>query len=113
MQKVVGPVAVIVAAGAVSTVTTAIVNDVQPDALVTLYLIVSLPEAMPFTTPVADTVAIAVLLELHTPPVVASAKVVVLPGHTVSVPVIAATVVGADTATVCVAVAVPQALVMV
>ena len=52
-----------------------------------------LPDATPVTTPVdALTVAVAVLDEVQTPPVVTSAKVVVAPTHTEVVPVIAATV---------------------
>lgn len=48
---------------------------------------------MPLTTPVAlFTLAIVALLLLHTPPVVASASVVVLPVQRVVVPVMAATV---------------------
>ena len=51
-----------------------------------------LPDATPVTTPVLEfTVAVAVLLELHTPPDVVLASVVVLPTHTDVVPVIAAT----------------------
>ena len=47
------------------------------------------PAATPATTPVAvPTVAIAALLLLHTPPVVAFVKEVVAPWHTSGVPVI-------------------------
>ena len=49
-----------------------------------------LPAATPVTTP-ALTVAVAVFAVDHTPPVVAFAKVVVAPSHTLVVPVIAAT----------------------
>ena len=45
---------------------------------------------MPVTILVDPIVAIAVLLLLHVPPTVASARVVVKPGQTVVVPVIAA-----------------------
>jgi len=52
---------------------------------------VTVPEATPVTMPVAGpTVAVAVLLLAHVPPVVASASVVVDPAQTVAVPVIAA-----------------------
>lgn len=52
---------------------------------------IAVPGAMPFTTPLAETVAIPGVDVLHTPPGVASAKVVVEPAHTASVPVIGAT----------------------
>jgi hypothetical protein len=52
-------------------------------------VIVLLPAAMPATTPVLIlTVATDVLDELHTPPPVASASVILLPLHTLVVPVI-------------------------
>jgi hypothetical protein len=73
------------------TVTVVVAVVVQPFALVTVYEIVVLPAATPVTTPVAFTVAVAVLAVDHTPPVVAFAKAVVAPAHTVVVPVIAAT----------------------
>jgi hypothetical protein len=51
----------------------------------------AVPAVTPLTTPVpAPTVAIVVAPELHDPPVVASVKAVAAPGHTVSVPVMAA-----------------------
>jgi len=43
-----------------------------PQLLVTVYVILALPWAIPVTTPVVLTVAIPVALELHTPPVAAS-----------------------------------------
>ena len=50
------------------------------------------PEATPVTTPVlASTVATPVLLDVHTPPVVALLNAVVDPAHTSVVPLIAAT----------------------
>ena len=50
------------------------------------------PEATPVTTPVlASTVATPVLLDVHTPPVVALLNAVVEPTHTSVVPLIAAT----------------------
>ena len=54
---------------------------------------VTVPPLTPVTTPVpASIVARAVLLLLQEPPLVALLSVVVAPGHTVKVPVIAATV---------------------
>jgi hypothetical protein len=50
-----------------------------------------LPAATPVTTPVAFTVAVAVLAVDHTPFAVAFVKVVVAPAHTDVVPWIAAT----------------------
>ena len=51
------------------------------------------PAATPVTTPVDEfTVAVAVLADDQTPPVVVLAKVVVAPSHTDVVPVMAATV---------------------
>jgi hypothetical protein len=50
------------------------------------------PAATPVTTPFASIVAVAVLADDHTPPVVVLANVVVAPSHTDVVPVIAATV---------------------
>ena len=53
---------------------------------------VVLPAATPVTTPVdALTVAVAVLLDVHTPEAVALVKVVVDPAHALVVPVMAAT----------------------
>jgi hypothetical protein len=60
----------------------------------------TVPAFTPVTAPVeAFTVAVAVLDELHVPPVVALAKVVLEPTHTEVVPVIAATVGNAFTVT--------------
>ena len=60
--------------------------------VVTVYVIVVVPEATPVTTPVlASTVATPVLLDVHTPPVVALLNAVVDPTHTSVVPLIAAT----------------------
>jgi len=49
---------------------------------------VAVPAAAPVTFPEVFTVAIAVLLLLHVPPVVALLNDVVAPGHTTVVPVI-------------------------
>jgi len=51
---------------------------------------VQVPAETPVTTPDASTVAFAVLLLLHVPPATLLAKVVVLPEHTLAVPVIEA-----------------------
>jgi hypothetical protein len=48
------------------------------------------PDVTPVTTPDAETVAVAVLLLLQVPPVVASARVVTPPGQTTGIPVMAA-----------------------
>ena len=52
---------------------------------------VVVPAATPVTTPVELTVAVAVLADDHTPPVVVLESVVVAPSHTDVVPVIDAT----------------------
>ena len=80
-------------------VTTDIAEDVQPDAFITEYDILAVPVATPDTLPVLPTVAIAALLLLQVPPIVASAKEVLAPVHTESVPVIGETVVTAVTFT--------------
>jgi hypothetical protein len=59
----------------------------QPLAFVTVYVMVAVPPVMPVTLPLASTVATAVLLEDHVPPVVTSARGVVDPAQTVVVPV--------------------------
>jgi hypothetical protein len=70
---------------------------------------VAVPAATPVTTPlVALTVAIAVLLDDHVPPVTVEAKVVVAPVNTVGVPERVPDVGGAETVTVLVAVASAQ-----
>ena len=59
---------------------------------VTVYVIETEPADIPVTIPDASTVAIAVLLLLHTPPAVAFDKFVVDPAHNTVFPVIGATV---------------------
>jgi hypothetical protein len=66
------------------------------------------PADTPVTTPVDDTVALAVLLLLHVPPPTLAVKLLVLPTQTVSVPEIAPAV--AFTVTILVVMAVPQPL---
>lgn len=58
-----------------------------------LYVMVAVPLVTPVTTPAELMVATPVLLLLHEPPAVASAKVTVAPVHTLVVPVMAAGVV--------------------
>jgi hypothetical protein len=55
-----------------------------------IYVMVGVPPATPVTTLLVPMVASAVLLLLHTPPVVVSLNVVVRPTHTVAIPVIGA-----------------------
>lgn len=78
-------------------------------------MIVALPAATPVAIPVDEpTVATAVLLLLHVPPVVALFSVVVAPTHAESVPVIVPAVDGAAfTVAIAVVIALPQLLVTV
>ena len=71
----------------------------HPLALVTVYVIVTKPTVTPVTAPDAFTVATALLLDDHVPPVVELANVVVEPVHTFDDPVIAATTGNALTVT--------------
>ncbi len=74
-----------IAGAAAFTVITTVATHVPPR----LYVMVGKPAETPVTTPVAaTTVADARLLLLHVPPVVASLRLMVLPGHTVVGPVI-------------------------
>jgi len=70
------------------TVTTLTTVDV-PQEVVTVYLMVSMPAATPVTTPPL-TVAMAGVLLLHMPPVVASVSVMVAPAQTTEGPVMGA-----------------------
>ena len=86
-----------------------VVRDPQP--LVTVYEIVTVPGVTPVTRPVADTVAFP-LLALQVPPLAASVSDILVPVITVDGPVI----VPAEepvTVTLAVAVAVPQLFVTV
>ena len=73
----------------------------QP-VLVTMYCIIAVPADTPVTKPVGETVARAVLLLAHVPPVVVLDNCVVKPAHTEVVPVFppikgpAFTVIGAE-----------------
>jgi len=85
------------------------VNGIAATQLPIAYFIVSVPPDKPVTAPVVPTVAIPVLVLLHTPPVGPSARVTTEPTQTLGVPVI----VPGDVATVTVAVAVPAGAVYV
>jgi hypothetical protein len=85
-QTVAVPV-IVPAAGAAFTVTTCVAYAV-PQAVVAAYDIVAVPCVSPVTTPVVFTEAMALLLLLHIPPVVALLNEVVFEGQTVAVPVI-------------------------
>ena len=74
---------------------------------------IDVPAAMPVTTPVALTVATPVDTELHTPPVAASVRLVVVAGQSVNVPLIDPAFGAGFTVTTAVAAAVPQLLVVV
>ena len=50
----------------------------------------SVPAEIPVTTPVPDTVEIAILLLIHVTPGVASVSVNIAPAHTLPLPLIAA-----------------------
>ena len=77
-------------------------------------MIVAEPTTTPYNVPDASTLAVDDALLLHVPPLVASAKAVVAPVHTVVVPVIDAGVDGVViTVTPVVTNALPQALVTV
>jgi hypothetical protein len=74
----------VIAAGCVFTVTVATETH-EPIA----YDITEVPAVTPVTTPAADTVATAGVVDVHVPPATPSESDVVEPAHTVSVPVIA------------------------
>ena len=74
---------------------------------------VDVPDATPFTRPLLFTVATAVLVLLHMPPVAPSLNNVVEPPHTVAVPLIVPAADVPLTVTTCVAATVPQVLVTV
>ena len=87
------PVIAATAGGKAFTVIDFVAVLIQPFALLTVYVIVENPTAIPVTTPVKLlTVAIDVLLLVQTPPVVVLAYVVVAPTQTAFAPVMAATI---------------------
>ena len=98
------------ALGAELTVTFAVAVD-DPQLLETVYVIVALPIVPPVTTPALLTEAMAALELDHVPPLTASDKEVVKPGHTDVVPVMLPALGNAFTVSVYVVVAVPQAVV--
>ena len=108
VQKEVGPAAVAVAENEENTVKLTVAVETQPARFVTLYLMVSLPEATAVTTPAGVIEAMAGLLVLHTPEGVTSASGVDTPAQTEVVPVIAATTVAVLTVITLVTEAVPQ-----
>ena len=69
---------------------------------------VAVPALTGVTTPAEDTVATAVLLLLHAPPLPDAVNVIVLPTHTDDKPVIEPAVAAGITRTDLVAVALPQ-----
>ena len=75
-----------IAGGKAGTVITSTVLNwlITPQLLVIVYTMVAVPGETPVTVPVAFTVATAGVAELQTPPVVALAKVVVAPAHTLT-----------------------------
>lgn len=68
----------------------------------------TVPDKIPDTIPVGDTVAIAVLDDVHVPPGVVLVSSVVPPVHTVAVPLSVPASGSGLTVTTCVALAVPQ-----
>jgi hypothetical protein len=67
--------------------TVTFVTEAHPPAM--RYVICVVPDAIPVTTPPALTVAMELILLLHTPAEVALAKVVVSPTQVIGVPVLA------------------------
>ena len=90
VQAVAGPFIAWGADGVDVTINETVVN-VEPQPLVTIYEITAAPTVTPVTDPLAFTVATEVLLELQTPPEVASLRVVDVPTQVVGVPEMAAT----------------------
>jgi hypothetical protein len=85
-----------------------------PHAVEIEYEIVATPVATPETTPVTEpTVATALLLLVHTPPLVALVSVVVAPLHKVAAPVIELTVGAGFTVMLCITVVTPHEVVSV
>ena len=75
----------VIAAGVVFTVTTCVAW--QPPVVI-LYVIADVPAATPDTVPSVPTVALVTVPLIQVPPVVASVRFVIIPAHTVAVPVI-------------------------
>ena len=85
----------------------------DPQVLVTVYLIVSVPAVTPVTTPSVLVALPVPAVDVHIPPRVLSVNVIVAPGQTLPTPLIAATVGVKTTVTDKVDVLVPQTLVTV
>src|ERR1035437_9723023 len=84
-QKVPAPHTVTIAGNGLTTTTLVATHPVPR-----VYAIVDVPADTPVTTPAPETGAFVVLLLLHTPPAVASLKVIVEPLQTLVAPAIAA-----------------------
>ena len=84
-------VPVIVPADGPALTAMVVVALVEPQVPVMVYDIVTAPADIPVTTPDALTVALAVLLLLHVPPLVASVSVMLAVGHTLVGPLIGVT----------------------
>ena len=82
----------------------------DPQVLVTVYLIVSVPAVTPVTTPSVLVALPVPAVDVHIPPRVLSVNVIVAPGQTLPTPPIAATVGVKTTVTDKVDVLVPQTL---
>jgi hypothetical protein len=105
LAPVIGPTT-----GNAFTVTTAVCEVAQPLALVTVYVIVTVPAATPVTSPVLLTAATAASLLVHTPPGVVLLKAVTAPTHTAISPVMGFTTGVALTVTVAVCAALQLSL---
>ena len=110
-QTVVVPL--IVPASGNGLTATLVVAIAVPQLFVTVYAIFALPADTPLTLPLPSTVAIAVLLLLQLPPLTPSVKAVLALTQTVVVPLIVPALGNGLTATLVVAIAVPQLLLMV
>ena len=76
--------------------------------MINVYEMVTLPEDTPVTVPVEPTVAMAVLLLLHTPPAVLLPSAVAAPAHRLPAPVMVPAAGNASTLIKVIVVAVPQ-----
>ncbi len=72
--------------GSAFTVTSDVVDAVQPDELTTVYVMLAVPAETPVTIPVVPTVATDVLPLVQAPPEVVLDKVVTPPTQTLNVP---------------------------
>jgi hypothetical protein len=81
------PPVIVPVLGAAPIERSAVANDV-PQALLTIYVMISLPTEIAVTTPEVLTVATAGLLDDHVPPATVSVSELVLPAHMVVAPTI-------------------------